>query len=79
MSDIVALLREGIGIADNIPDCEAVMDAAADEIERLKAVVEKGEYLAQAAGRAMRDHGGAQKFLDLNAAITEFRTTMERK
>lgn len=49
------------------------LDDAAKEIERLRLAVSKGEFLAQAAGRAMRDHGGAEKFLDLNAAVAEFR------
>lgn len=47
--------------------------AKQEENERLRTAVSKGEYLAQAAGRAMRDHGGAEKFLDLNAAVAEFR------
>lgn len=43
------------------------------KIEKLQEALEHGEYLAQAASRAMRDHGGPEKFLDLNAAVARFR------
>ncbi len=41
------------------------------------AVLTKARYLAQAARRAMRDHGGAEKFLDLNASVAEFQTAFD--
>jgi hypothetical protein len=41
MTDIVERLRQGIGAAEHIPECEDIMDKAADEIERLRQEVEK--------------------------------------
>lgn len=45
----------------------------AEILATLLAMLEKAEYLAQAAGRTMHDHGGPQNFLDLNAAVAAFR------
>ncbi len=51
--------------------------AAELQNERLRAALTKARYLAQAARRAMRDHGGAEKFLDLNASVAEFQTAFD--
>jgi hypothetical protein len=42
-----------------------------------RAALTKAHYLAQAARRAMRDHGGAEEFLDLNAAVAEFQSAYD--
>lgn len=46
------------------------------EIDRLRAALTKGHYLAQAARRAVRDIGG-DKTLDLNAAAAEFQAAYD--
>jgi FtsZ-binding cell division protein ZapB len=41
MNNLAALLRDGIGDADNIPDCEKTMEAAADDLELLDSAIEE--------------------------------------
>jgi hypothetical protein len=54
MSDLIKTLRDGIGIADNIPMAEAAMDHAADEIERLRAALLMHRCLSDAASGTVK-------------------------
>lgn len=66
-------LSDGLSALREAHDATVKMrDEAEAEIERLRTALTKAHYLAQAARRAMRDRGGAEKFLDLNASVAEF-------
>lgn len=54
MSDLVERLRQGIGI-DDLPESEAVMDSAAEEIERLQQLCNARQEHLNEGGRLISE------------------------